>query len=34
VSTIPFENADIMLGRGVRTDLPSIADKLVRRGRA
>ena len=33
MSAIPFENADIMLGRGVRTDLPSIADKLVRRGR-
>jgi N-hydroxyarylamine O-acetyltransferase len=33
VSAIPFENADIMLGRGVRADLPSIADKLVHRGR-
>ena len=33
VAAIPFENADIMLGRGVRADLPSIADKLVRRGR-
>ena len=33
VSAIPFENADILLGRGVRTDLPSIADKLVHRGR-
>jgi N-hydroxyarylamine O-acetyltransferase len=33
VAAIPFENADIMLGRGVRVDLPSIADKLVHRGR-
>jgi N-hydroxyarylamine O-acetyltransferase len=33
VSAIPFENADIMLGRGVRTDLPSIVAKLVHRGR-
>jgi N-hydroxyarylamine O-acetyltransferase len=33
VGTIPFENADIMLGRGVAVDLPSIQDKLVRRGR-
>lgn len=33
VSAIPFENADIMLGRGVRADLPSIAAKLVHRGR-
>lgn len=33
VSAIPFENADIMLGRGVRVDLPSIADKLVQRRR-
>jgi N-hydroxyarylamine O-acetyltransferase len=33
VAAIPFENADVMLGRGVRVDLPSIADKLVRRGR-
>jgi N-hydroxyarylamine O-acetyltransferase len=33
VATIPFENADIMLGRGVAVDLPSIQDKLVRRGR-
>ena len=33
MSAIPFENADIMLGCGVRTDLPSIADKLVHRGR-
>jgi N-hydroxyarylamine O-acetyltransferase len=33
VAAIPFENADVMLGRGIRVDLPSIADKLVRRGR-
>jgi N-hydroxyarylamine O-acetyltransferase len=33
VATIPFENADIMLGRGVAVDLPSIQDKLVHRGR-
>jgi N-hydroxyarylamine O-acetyltransferase len=33
VATIPFENADIMLGRGVAVDLASIQDKLVRRGR-
>jgi N-hydroxyarylamine O-acetyltransferase len=33
VAAIPFENADIMLGRGVAVDLPSVQDKLVRRGR-
>jgi len=33
VTAISFENADIMLGRGVAVDLPSIQDKLVRRGR-
>src|SRR5580700_725948 len=33
VATIPFENADIMLGRGVAVDLPSIQDKLVKRHR-
>jgi N-hydroxyarylamine O-acetyltransferase len=33
VATIPFENADIMLGRGIAVDLPAIQDKLVRRGR-
>jgi N-hydroxyarylamine O-acetyltransferase len=33
VAAIPFENADIQLGHGVRVDLPSIADKLVHRGR-
>lgn len=29
-NTIPFENLDIHLGRGVRIDLPSIEQKLVR----
>jgi N-hydroxyarylamine O-acetyltransferase len=33
VAAIPFENADIMLGRGIAVDLPAIQDKLVRRGR-
>jgi len=33
VAAIPFENADIMLGRGVAVDLPSIQDKLARRRR-
>jgi N-hydroxyarylamine O-acetyltransferase len=33
VATIPFENADIMLGRGIAVELPAIQDKLVRRGR-
>ena len=33
VAAIPFENADIMLGRGVAVDLPSIQDKLVHRHR-
>jgi N-hydroxyarylamine O-acetyltransferase len=33
VAAIPFENADIMLGRSVAVDLPGIQDKLVRRGR-
>jgi N-hydroxyarylamine O-acetyltransferase len=33
VAAIPFENADIMLGRGAAVDLPSIQDKLVHRGR-
>jgi hypothetical protein len=31
VAAIPFENADIMLGRGVAVDLASIQDKLVHR---
>lgn len=30
LATIPFENLDIMLGRGVKVDLGSIQDKLVR----
>ena len=30
---IPFENIDVLLRRGVRIDLPSVADKLVARGR-
>jgi len=33
VAAIPFENGDIMLGRGVAVDLPSIQDKLARRRR-
>ncbi len=33
VAAIPFENADIMLGRGVAVDLPTIQDKLVHRRR-
>ena len=33
VAAIPFENADIMLGRGVAVDLTGIQDKLVHRGR-
>lgn len=33
VEAIPFENADIMLGRGVAVDLSSIQDKLVNRRR-
>lgn len=33
VRTIPFENLDIVLGRPVWLDLPTIEDKLVRRGR-
>lgn len=32
--SIPFENLDVLLGRGIRIDLPSIAQKLIheRRG--
>jgi N-hydroxyarylamine O-acetyltransferase len=30
VSTIPFENLDVLLGRGIRIDLDSIERKLVR----
>jgi N-hydroxyarylamine O-acetyltransferase len=33
VAAMPFENADIMLGRGVSVDLTAIQDKLVRRRR-
>lgn len=33
VSTIPFENLDILLGRRIAIDLPSIMAKLVRGGR-
>ena len=29
-TTIPFENIDILLGRPIRLDLPSLEDKLVR----
>jgi N-hydroxyarylamine O-acetyltransferase len=34
MAAIPFENLDVLLGRGVRIDLDSVADKLVtaRRG--
>ncbi|MBF6330361.1 arylamine N-acetyltransferase family protein [Nocardia transvalensis] len=31
--SIPFENLDILLGRGIRLDIDSLQDKLVRRGR-
>lgn len=33
VTTIPFENLDILLGRRIALDLPSIVAKLVRGGR-
>lgn len=33
VMTVPFENVDVVLGRGVDIDLESIQDKLVRRRR-
>ncbi len=33
VSTIPFENLDILLGRRIAIDLPSVVGKLVRGGR-
>lgn len=33
VAAIPFENLEIMLGRGVPLDLPALQDKLVRRRR-
>jgi N-hydroxyarylamine O-acetyltransferase len=32
-AAIPFENLDVLLGRGVRLDIGSILDKLVQRGR-
>jgi N-hydroxyarylamine O-acetyltransferase len=34
VESIPFENLDVLLGRGIRVDLPSVEQKLVgdRRG--
>jgi len=30
VAAIPFENLDVLLGRGIRIDLPAIEQKLVR----
>jgi N-hydroxyarylamine O-acetyltransferase len=33
VERIPFENLDVLLGRGVRLDLESLQDKLVQRRR-
>ncbi|MCP2256795.1 N-hydroxyarylamine O-acetyltransferase [Streptoalloteichus tenebrarius] len=33
IHAIPFENLDIVLGRPIRVDLPSVQDKLVRRRR-
>lgn len=33
VAVIPFENADIILGRGVSVELPAIQEKLVHRRR-
>src|SRR5712671_5691298 len=33
VTQIPFENFDILLGRGIRIDLESVQAKLVRGGR-
>ncbi|MEV0166105.1 arylamine N-acetyltransferase family protein [Nonomuraea fuscirosea] len=33
VRSIPFENLDVVLGRGVRLDLGSVQDKLVTGGR-
>ena len=33
VRAVPFENLDIQLGRGIRIDLPSIEEKLVRNRR-
>ena len=33
LAAIPFENLDVMLGRGVSVDLPDIAAKIVEHGR-
>lgn len=33
IAAIPFENIDIVLGRGIRLDLDSLQDKLVRQPR-
>ena len=33
VTRIPFENFDVLLGRGVRLDIGALQDKLVRAGR-
>ena len=33
ITRIPFENVDVLLGRGIRIDLDSVADKLVSAGR-
>jgi len=33
LSAIPFENLDVLAGEPVHTDLPAIADKILRRGR-
>ena len=34
MAAIPFENLDVLLGRGVRVDLESVAAKLVTASRA
>ncbi|HVS52027.1 MAG TPA: arylamine N-acetyltransferase [Opitutaceae bacterium] len=33
VCAVPFENLDVLLGRGIRIDLPSIEEKIVRQKR-
>lgn len=33
-TSIPFENLEIILGRGVPLDLASLQDKIIRRGAA
>jgi N-hydroxyarylamine O-acetyltransferase len=33
ITRIPFENVDVLLGRGIRIDLDSVASKLVAAGR-